>query len=39
LAYYHGHRPEIDADIDADERFAAEQKAKAGLSPVQQKLG
>src|SRR5215470_17775989 len=24
LAYYHSHRTEIDADIEADERFAAE---------------
>ena len=38
LAYYHGHRAEIDADIEADERFVAEQKAKGGLSQVQQKL-
>ena len=32
LAYYHGHRTEIDADIEADERFVAEMKAKAGPS-------
>src|SRR5438128_5544924 len=38
LAYYHCHRAEIDADIEADERFVAEQKAKAGPSQVQQKL-
>lgn len=38
LAYYHGHRAEIDADITADEVFAAEMKAKAGPSLVQQKL-
>jgi len=30
LAYYHSHRSEIDADIEADERFVAETKAKAG---------
>jgi uncharacterized protein (DUF433 family) len=27
LAYYHSHRAEIDADIEADERFVAEMKA------------
>jgi uncharacterized protein (DUF433 family) len=32
LSYYHGHQAEIDADIEADERFVAELKAKAGLS-------
>jgi uncharacterized protein (DUF433 family) len=32
LAYYHGHRAEIDADIEADERFVADLKAKAGPS-------
>jgi uncharacterized protein (DUF433 family) len=39
LAYYHGHRAEIDADIEADERFVAEMKAKAGPSILQEKLG
>jgi uncharacterized protein (DUF433 family) len=38
LAYYHGHRIEIDADIEADERLAAEMKAKAGPSILQEKL-
>jgi uncharacterized protein (DUF433 family) len=38
LAYYHGHRAEIDADIEADERLAAEMKAKAGPSRLQEKL-
>jgi uncharacterized protein (DUF433 family) len=38
LAYYHGHRAEIDADIAADERFVAEQQAKAGPSRLQQVL-
>jgi uncharacterized protein (DUF433 family) len=38
LAYYHGHRAEIDADIEADERFAAEMKAKIGASKLQEKL-
>jgi uncharacterized protein (DUF433 family) len=38
LAYYHGHRAEIDADIEADERFVAEMKAKAGPSKLQEKL-
>jgi len=37
LAYYHSHRAEIDADIEADERFVAEMKAKAGLSKLQEK--
>src|SRR5437870_4725543 len=32
LAYYHGHRAEIDADIGADEVLIAEMKAKAGSS-------
>jgi uncharacterized protein (DUF433 family) len=34
LAYYHGHRAEIDADIEADERFVAQMKAQAGLSKL-----
>jgi hypothetical protein len=38
LAYYHGHRAEIDADIAEDERFIAEQRAKAGPSRLQQLL-
>lgn len=38
LSYYHSHRVEIDADIEADERFVAEMKAKAGPSKLQQKL-
>jgi len=38
LAYYYDHRDQIDADIEADERFASEQKAKAGRSKLQQKL-
>jgi uncharacterized protein (DUF433 family) len=38
LAYYHGHRAEIDADIEADERFVAEMKAKTGASKLQEKL-
>jgi uncharacterized protein (DUF433 family) len=38
LAYYHSHRAEIDADLEADERFVAEMKAKAGPSRLQQKL-
>ena len=37
LAYYHGHRVEIDADIDADERFVADSKAKSGPSKLQEK--
>jgi uncharacterized protein (DUF433 family) len=31
LAYYHSHRDEIDADIEADERYVAEMKPKSGL--------
>ena len=38
LAYYHGHRAQIDADLEADERFVAEMKAKAGPSKLQQRL-
>jgi uncharacterized protein (DUF433 family) len=39
LAYYHSHRGEIDADIETDEKFVAEMKAKAGSSTLQKKLG
>jgi uncharacterized protein (DUF433 family) len=39
LAYYHAHRAEIDADIEADERFVAEMKAKAGPSKLRENLG
>ncbi|MFO0966768.1 MAG: DUF433 domain-containing protein [Gemmataceae bacterium] len=38
LAYYHSHRAEIDADIEADERFVAELNAKVGPSLLQAKL-
>ncbi len=38
LSYYHDHRAEIDADIEADERFVAEMKAQAGPSKLQQRL-
>jgi uncharacterized protein (DUF433 family) len=38
LAYYHSYRAEIDADIEADERFLAEMKAKASPSKLQQHL-
>jgi uncharacterized protein (DUF433 family) len=38
LAYYHGHRAEIDADIDEDRRFFAELQAKAGPSKFKAKL-
>jgi uncharacterized protein (DUF433 family) len=37
LAYYHSHRAEIDADIEADARFVAEMKAKAGPSKLHEK--
>jgi hypothetical protein len=32
LAYYHGQRAEVDADIEADKRFVATMKAQAGAS-------
>lgn len=38
LTYYHAHRDEIDADIRADEEFAAELKAKSGASKLQKTL-
>jgi uncharacterized protein (DUF433 family) len=38
LAYYHGHRSEIDADIAADEQSVAAMKAQAGPSKLQDKL-
>jgi uncharacterized protein (DUF433 family) len=38
LAYYHSHRPEIDADIVADEEFVARLGAAAGQSRLHQKL-
>ncbi len=38
LAYYHGHRQEIDADIEADERFVAEMREKAGPSRLKARL-
>jgi uncharacterized protein (DUF433 family) len=38
LTYYHGHRAEIDADIEADEGFVADMKAKAGPSRLSEKL-
>ena len=38
LAYYHGHRAEIDADIAADRQFVAEMKSKASPSKLQEKL-
>jgi uncharacterized protein (DUF433 family) len=38
LGYYHGHRAEIDADVEADARFVAETKAKPGPSRLQDKV-
>lgn len=35
LAYYHSHHAEIDADIEADERFVAKMKAKSDPSRLQ----
>jgi uncharacterized protein (DUF433 family) len=37
LAYYHSHRAEIDADIEADARFVADMKARTGPSKLQEK--
>ena len=37
LAYYHSHRTDIDADIEADKRFVADMKAKAGPAKLQEK--
>lgn len=39
LAYYHAHQAEIDADIRADEEFAAALRVASGPSPVERKLG
>ncbi len=38
LAYYHGDGAAIDADIEADERFVAELKAKAEPSKLPEKV-
>jgi uncharacterized protein (DUF433 family) len=38
LAYYYSHRADIDADIEADLRFAVELQAKSGPSKLQAKL-
>ena len=38
LAYYHGHRDEIDSDIETDEQYAAEAKLKTGPSIFQEKM-
>ena|SRR5438105_4435832 len=38
LAYYYGHRADIDADIEDDRRFADLQRAKASPSKLQAKL-
>jgi len=38
LAYYHSHRAQIDADIDADQHLVAEMKTKAGPSKLQEKI-
>lgn len=39
LAYYHAHRDQIDADIRADEEFAAKLRAAGEASPLTRKLG
>jgi uncharacterized protein (DUF433 family) len=36
LSYYHAHRDEIDAEIAEDQRFVAEQRARAGPSRLEQ---
>ena len=38
LAYYHSHRDEIDADIQADERFIADAKVKSDQLKFQNKI-
>jgi uncharacterized protein (DUF433 family) len=38
LAYYHSHRTEIDHDIETDEKFIADLRAKAGPSDLHKKL-
>jgi uncharacterized protein (DUF433 family) len=38
LAYYWSHRDEIHREMEEDERFVEELKAKAGPSPLQRKL-
>ena len=38
LAYYHGHRAEIDADVESDERFIAEHKASSGPSKLRERM-
>jgi len=38
LAYYHCHRSEIDADIEADERLVADMKDGAGPSILRERL-
>ncbi len=38
LAYYYGHRAEIDADIEEDRKLVAEFQAKAGASKLKAKL-
>lgn len=38
LAYYHGHRNEIDADIQADAQLVADLKTRVGPSKLQQRL-
>jgi uncharacterized protein (DUF433 family) len=38
LAYYHAHRPEIDADIRADEELVTRLRSAAGQSPLERKL-
>jgi uncharacterized protein (DUF433 family) len=38
LAYYWSHRDEIHRDMEEEERFVEELKAKSGPSPLQRKL-
>jgi uncharacterized protein (DUF433 family) len=39
LAYYYGHRDEIEAAIAEEDRFVDELKSSSGSSPLQEKLG
>jgi uncharacterized protein (DUF433 family) len=38
LAYYHSHRSEIDADIEADQQLVTQLQAQAGPSRLQERL-
>jgi hypothetical protein len=38
LVYNHGHREEVEPDIEAEERFVAEMREKAGPSKLKARL-